>query len=369
MLDKQSFTKLTFFRGRVALYAILKAMGIGKDDQVAIQAFTCLAVPEAVMANGARPVYIDIEASSFNMDPVDLAKKITPKTKAVVIQHTFGIPVNMDAIISLATKLNIPIIEDCCHALLCSYNGRRLGTFGVASFYSFEWGKPLVAGLGGSATVNNPELLLKIETDYKNYGMPGLMTKLKIQLQYLAFSIFYKPSAYWFVKDTFHKLSSLGLLKSNYNPISDNNMSEDFSYKMPNFLKRRLIRKIKNIEKHAEHSRYVASEYKRRIKSRALSHPKEMPGSEIIYVRYPLLTRNKEQLLRDARLANIEISDWYYTPVHPLKQEEWHLVGYRAGSCPNAESVSRQVVTLPTNEKVAKKDIDRIIEFLNTAKI
>ena len=104
-----------FLRGRVALAALLKALNIGKGCAVAIQAFTCSALAEAVLSVGATPVWVDIEPDSFTMDADDLAKKISPQTKAIVIQHSYGIPASMDELCALAVKHNIPVIEDCCH--------------------------------------------------------------------------------------------------------------------------------------------------------------------------------------------------------------------------------------------------------------
>ena len=137
------FNNLLYYRGRVAQAAILNALGIGQGDKVAIQAFSCLAVPEGVYATGAEPIYIDIEENGYNLCPDSLSERITPKTKAIIVQHTYGIPAQLDKIMAIAKDNGILIIEDCCHSLDGKYNSKQLGTFGVAAFYSFEWGKPI----------------------------------------------------------------------------------------------------------------------------------------------------------------------------------------------------------------------------------
>ena len=172
IISNGQLEKLTFFRGRVALYAILKAMGIGAGDHVVTQAFTCIAVPEAIIASGAHPVYVDLESNGFNMDPDDFKLKITSQTRAVVVQHTYGIPANMDSIVQIADERSIHIIEDCCHTLVSKYRGKLVGTFGAGSFYSYEWGKPIVVGIGGSAGVNDKDLRKKIERQYSCYNFP-----------------------------------------------------------------------------------------------------------------------------------------------------------------------------------------------------
>ena len=111
-MNNHSCQQLTYYRGRVALAALLKGLGVGAGDSVAIQAFTCLAVPEAVLATGATPLYVDIEQDRFNMDPPCLAERATASTKAIVVQHTFRIPARMDRIVAIASQHDIPIIED-----------------------------------------------------------------------------------------------------------------------------------------------------------------------------------------------------------------------------------------------------------------
>ncbi len=359
--------RLTFFRGRVALYAILKALGVGAGDQVVTQAFTCVAVPEAIMASEALPVYVDIEPNGFNMDASDLERKITPQTRAIVAQHTYGIPADMESIKYVADKAGIPIIEDCCHTFLSIYKGKRVGSFGVGSFYSFEWGKPIVVGIGGSAIINESDLNEEIQSRYENYTFPSTVKLMRIQLQYFGFKILYRPSLYWRVRDMFHMLGSIGAAESNYNPVQENQMAEDFCLKMPKPLQKRLLTKLKELNAITQHSRYVAAEYSAGINSSGISHPVQPADSETVFARYPLIAQDKAALLVKARKAYVELADWYSTPVHPLEKADWSKVYYEPGSCPNVEARCKQVVTLPTHSAVGRHDIDRAIKFLNEA--
>lgn len=369
MTVTRNISNLTYFRGRVALYAILKGLNIGAGDEVVIQAFTCLAVPEGVMASGARPVYVDIETAGFNMDPADLERKLTPQVRAIVVQHTYGIPADMRRIVSIAQERGIPIIEDCCHTLASTYKGRPVGSFGTGSFYSFEWGKPVVAGIGGSAVVNDPQLKERVKAQYEHYRYPGFVTLARIQLQYYAFKILYRPSLYWPVRSAFHRLGSLGLAESNYNPVGVDNIAEDFRLRMAPPLQRRLARQLTKLDDLTCHSQQIAKAYREQIRSAAVTHPVLPEGADPVFARYPLLARNKQRLLQAARKANVELAEWYATPVHPLTGDELRLVGYEPGSCPNAEARCGEVVTLPTHPAVGKKDIERIISFLNEVEI
>jgi len=357
---------LPFYRGRVALYAILKGLGIGAGDQVVTQAFTCIAVPEAIMASGARPVYLDIEKNGFNMNTGDFERKITPQTRAVIVQHTYGIPADMERIKYVADKAGIPIIEDCCHTFVSTYKGKMVGSFGVGSFYSFEWGKPVVAGIGGSTIINDPTLNRKIQFQYKDYKFPSTVKLMRIQLQYFGFRILYRPSLYWPVRNMFHLLGSIGAAESNYNPVQENQVAEDFCLKMPKPLQKRLSTKLKKLNAITQYSRYVAAEYRAGINSSTITHPVQPADSETVFARYPLISQDKVGFLANARKANVELADWYSTPVHPLEKDTWDKVHYEAGSCPNVEERCKQVVTLPTHSAVGRRDIARAVRFLNT---
>ena len=110
-------TRFTYFRGRVALAAILRGLGVKAGDEVALQAFTCVAVPEAIMSIGAIPVYVDVEPGGINMDAEDLARKIGAATRAIVIQHSFGLPADVAQLTSIARDNNLPLVEDCAHTI------------------------------------------------------------------------------------------------------------------------------------------------------------------------------------------------------------------------------------------------------------
>ena len=313
--------ELIFFRGRVALYAILQGLGIGNGDKVVTQAFTCVAVPEAIMAAGARPVYADIEKNGFNMDAGDLERKITPQTKAVIVQHTFGIPADMERIKHVADKAGIPIIEDCCHTFDSMYKGKMVGSFGIGSFYSFEWGKPVVTGIGGSAIINDSNLNEKIQSKYKDYKFPSTVKLMRIQLQYFGFKILYRPSLYWPVRNMFHILGSIGAAESNYNPVQENQVAEDFCLRMPKLLQRRMARKLRNLDAWSRHSRWVSNEYQAGIVSNMVEHPVISSDCEVVFARYPLLTNDKNTLLKQARKAKVELANWYSTPIHPFDRQ------------------------------------------------
>ncbi len=354
--------ELTFYRGRVAMFQILKALGIGPGDLVATQAFTCLAVPEGILATGAKPCYIDTAVDQVNLCLQDLKLKWTPKIKAVIVQHTFGIPANIIPIKEFCDMQGVPLIEDCCHTFASELSDQLVGTFGVGAFYSFEWGKPIIAGVGGSAILNDPVLRSKVKDAYDQCGQPSKMRQLKVQAQYAVFNLLYRPSTYWTMKSLFHKLSKIGAAEGNYNPSGE--VSSDFSTQMAQPLVKRVSVASRFAKSMIEHSNEISAKYEMELnpKLRRVCSPE---GSKTVYARFPLLVDDKQAVIRAAELAKVEIADWYKTPIHPLRDQEFASVHYELGSCPRAENLSKHLISLPVNQKVSQQDIRRIVLFLN----
>jgi dTDP-4-amino-4,6-dideoxygalactose transaminase len=142
------YTALAVNSGRSGQWTILKALGYGVGDQVAVQSFTCVAVPNSVIWLGASPVYVDIDAT-YNLTAETLRARITPQTRAVIVQHTFGILADLEPIRALCDERGLVLIEDCCHGLGARYRGKPIGSFGKAAFFSFGRDKILSSVFGG----------------------------------------------------------------------------------------------------------------------------------------------------------------------------------------------------------------------------
>jgi hypothetical protein len=152
----------TFWKGRTALYAILKAMDLGPGDVVLLPGYTCMVVPSAVMFLGAVPIYADVDAASYNVNQETLEaawrKHSGLRPKAIIIQHTYGIPVEAEPIIHWARDEGLVVIEDCAHVVSSRYHEKACGSLGDAAFFSSQWSKPICTGLGGWGVANNPAL-------------------------------------------------------------------------------------------------------------------------------------------------------------------------------------------------------------------
>ena len=156
--------------GTDALHLALRALNIGKGDEVITVAFTFVATTESVEIVGATPVFVDIDENTFNMDASKIEEKITPKTKAILPVHLYGQPCEMDKIMEIAKKHNLYVIEDCCQAIGAEYKGQKVGTFGDIGCYSFYPTKNLgTMGDGGLAITNSEEIKNRIVA-LRNHG-------------------------------------------------------------------------------------------------------------------------------------------------------------------------------------------------------
>ena len=361
-----------YMRGRVALSRLLLGLNILPGDKVAIQAFTCVAVPEALKSIGAIPVYVDVEKNSVNMSHKQLINILEEnEIKAVVVQHTFGIPANIIQILETCNKREIPIIEDCCHSINTKFQEKYLGDWSHASFYSFEWGKPIIAGIGGAAKVNDKKLKDFLEKDYSNMKNVGLFENLKQLIQLIAFKIFYKPSFYWYLKDGFHLFSKLGIATANFdkkNEYSVDNVSKDFIKKMSFINQMQLLISMKKLESELLHRKKISTLYEAEFNVDDLKRfnvSKSSENADISYSRFPILVKNKESILIEAKKDKVEIASFFDTPIHPLSTEELHLVDYEAGSCPNSEDLCKQLISFPINSKIDISAVKKIATYIN----
>ena len=363
---RQDLTRFTYFRGRVALSAILRALGIGRGDEVLLQAFTCVAVPEGIMSVGAKPVYVDIASGTPNMDPLDLAGKIGDRTKAVIIQHSYGMPADVVELTRIARERGVSVIEDCAHTIASRVNNRFVGSFGDAAFYSYEAAKPVFAGFGGSAIINSPELRRIIESDYGSYEEPPILSQLETAAMVYAYRIAYRPWSYWTVRSVFRALSKAGIIRGNYNKVGlALRPASDFRRRLGRVQKSVLIDQLGKLESQTIHRQKCAERYRATINSRAVDHFAIPHGFNPVFGRYPMIAHTRKSLIEKVRGSRIETAVFYDTPVQPLSGSALRDVGYEPGSCPQAEYLADRIISLPTGLQVSDAQLAKTADFFN----
>jgi len=144
--------------GTSGLHLVVRSIGLGPGDEVLVPSFTFAASVNAILFEGAMPVFVDIEAETYNLDPADLARKVTARTKAIMAVDVFGHPADWDRIMAVAQHHNLRIIDDSCEALGAEYKGRKLGTFGDAATFAFYPNKQITTGEGGMIVTDDDEI-------------------------------------------------------------------------------------------------------------------------------------------------------------------------------------------------------------------
>jgi len=318
------------------------------------------------MSVGAMPKYVDVAPGSPNMDPEDLRRRIGDSTRAIVVQHSFGLPADIVSLAAIARDARIPLVEDCAHSIASSVDGRRVGSFGVAAFFSYEASKPIFAGLGGGAVINDSALAETVSADYSSYSEPSLAGQAQLAAMFIAHRVAYRPSTYWTVRSLFRALSATGLIRGNYNKVADERgPAADFSKRMGRLQVGILERALRRLDANTAHRQRVANAYRSGIHRPGTTHLPIPPHVNAVFGRYPLIVEEKTSLIEGAKRAKVELADFYATPVHPLEGEALRSVGYEPGSCADAEWISTRIVSLPTGPQVDQRQIDRAVEYLN----
>lgn len=355
---------LHFYRGRVGLYHLLRTLGIGRGDEVVLQAFTCLAVPEAILAAGATPVWADLAPDSVNLCPRDVRAKLTVRTKAIIAQHTFGIPAEMRPLIALAAESGVPVIEDCCHSVASTVEGRPVGSLGLGAFWSYEWGKPVIAGVGGGARFNDATQQARLVAAQAALARPPARRNAILEAQYIAFARLYSPRTFWWVRRAFRLFGRLRLAESNYNPVGLETAA-DFRWLMAPGAERRLTAAIAAAAAFEAERRAQADAYRSTLASGSCRLPPLPADTEAVYSRFPLFVSNKEEVLAAAARRNLEVAGWFATPIHPLAGDELAAVHYRSGECPQAERAAAGILSLPVHAKVTRSFQRAVVELVN----
>ncbi len=354
---------VSFNSGRSAEYAILKATGIKKGDEVLVQGFTCVVVPNSVIWLGAKPVYVDFEKESLNMDPDDLEKKISLKSKAIIVQHTFGKPAKIEVIKRIAQKHKLLIIEDCAHSLGAKYKNRKLGTFGEAAFFSFGRDKVISSVFGGMAITNNPKIGRKLSSNQQRLRYPSYFWVFQQLLHPIVFVLVLK--LYNFLnlgKIILIGFQKLGLLSF---PVSKDEavtkQPQEFPTRLPNAQATLALSQFKRLKKFNQQRERISRLYRQKLKLKQLTHLSPIRGE--IYMRYPVLVQRAHELIDHAQKKGILLGDWYQNIVDP-KGVDFSKAGYSLGSCPNGEKIAQRVVNLPTYPRMRLREAKEVVQLI-----
>jgi perosamine synthetase len=352
----------TFNSARSALYILLRACGIGKDDEVIIQAFTCVAVPNSIHWTNATPVYVDID-ERYNIDPKDLQKKITKHTKAVIVQHTFGIPAEIDTIQKICEEHKVLLIEDCAHSLGASYKGKKLGTWGDASIFSFGRDKVVSSVFGGALIINAKSNILieNVQKQYTLLSYPSMFWTLQQLLHPICMACILPMYSFGIGKVMLVVFQKLHLLSFPVEMCEKEGCQPRIHpTKYPNALAQLLVVQLQKLERYNNHRISLAKKYYQSLQDfRSIQLPPNIEGA--IWHRFPIQKSDAISIIKKLRKNGIYIGNWYHNVIDP-KGVIFDRISYVKGSCPNAEAFAEHILNLPTYPHITNQDCDTVID-------
>ncbi|MFQ5413452.1 MAG: DegT/DnrJ/EryC1/StrS family aminotransferase [Phycisphaerae bacterium] len=354
-----------FWKGRVALYAILRALRVGAGDEVVVPGYTCVMDVNPVYYVGAKPIYVDIEPATFNIDPTRLAASITPRTKVILAQHTYGYPCALDDILAIAGRHGVAVVEDCCLAVGSRYRGRLVGNFGVASYFSSQWNKPYTTGIGGIAATSDANVARGIDAVVgEGCSAPRGREVAMLAAQLAAYRTLIYPVTTALATAMFRRLTRLGLVvgSSRADEFSTD-MAADFFKGMGDVQARSGLRQLHGIQRNLAHRRRMARLYDDLLAE--LGWPaRHVPDNvDPVLVRYPVRVANKQRAVSAAAGRLVELGDWFQCPLHP-KDTPLEAYGYQNGMCPVAERACAEVVNLPLHPRAGERTARRTVALL-----
>jgi perosamine synthetase len=374
LLQRINGSSITFWRGRVALYAILRALGIGNADSVVVPGYTCFAVPSAVCFAGAEPVYADIEPATFNLSlpTIQSALRRNPgaNVKAIIIQHTYGIPADTQPIVSWARERGIATVEDCAHVHGSRYlDGSNkwlpAGSLADASFFSSQWTKAVSTGLGGWVNAQDLNLWAEIQRFRSEHCVrPSKGEVAMLAAQVGIRTLLSHPRIDGMLKLVYQAMYGRGLVvgTSSRGELHAQ-MPSGYAKRMSSF-QERLLRRSSSDEFAVAHRRRLQRVYDEALELTGLPVLNAPEKCDPVLLRYPVRIKQKERALAEAKRSGLEIGDWYTHPIDGPESLDAGKLGYRPGTCPEGELAGREVVNLPMGLRVTDKSARQMVEFL-----
>ena len=307
--------------GTAAIQLALQACGVGAGDEVVVPANTFFATPEAVSAAGARPVFVDCDPVTSNLDPAKLERAVNARTRAVIPVHLYGQPADLDAVGEVARRHDLVVIEDAAQAHGARYKGRRVGALARAGCFSFYPGKNLGAyGEGGAVVTDDPEVarrvrLLRDHGSERKYHHEVVGYNLRLEgIQGAVLGVKLKHLDGW------------------------------------NALRRR----------HAARYRELLAPLE---EAGALSLPREAAYAEHVYHLFVVQSSSRDRLQRFLSAAGVQTGIHYPVPAH--LQPAYAALGHREGDFPEAERQARRVLSLPMFAELTEQQLGYVADALS----
>ena len=299
--------------GTSALHFALIALGVSKGDEVILPANRFIAAALAVSYTGAKPILIDIDKESYNIDTTKIKEKITKKTKAIVPVHLYGQTADMGSILEIAEKYNLKIVEDCCQAHGASYNGKKAGSMGDIGCFSFYPSKNLGAYGDGGAIVTSDEKILEKVSMLRNYGQK----------------------------------------------IKYNHLIKGFNGRLDNIQAAILRVKLKYLDEWNKARRKYALIYNSLLEDADVITPIQKDYAKHIYHQYVIRMKERDNLSKYLNSKKISTSIHYPIPIH--LQKAYSDLNYKKGNFPITEKYADEIISLPVFPELKQEEIEYVV--------
>ncbi len=308
--------------GTTGLHILVKALGIEEGDEVLIPSFTFAASVNVILYERAIPVFVDIEKETYNLDPEDLERKITKKTKAIMAVDVFGHPAEWDEILRIADKYNLKVIDDSCEALGAEYKGKKIGQFGDCACFAFYPNKQITTGEGGIIVTNNKKIA-KIARSLRNQGRGEMGAWL------------------------YHE--RLG-----------------YNYRMDEMSAALGVSQLKRIESFLQKRERVANMYTEKLKNYSwVKTPVVKPYVRMSWFVYVITLEDgldRDKVIEEMERRGIPARG-YFSPIH-LQPYIKEMFKTKEGILPITENISKRTLALPFHNNLKEEEIDKVLGVL-----
>jgi perosamine synthetase len=311
--------------GTAALHLLVCSLGLAPGEEVLVPSFTFAASVNACLYEGLRPVFVEIDAETYNLDPDDLERKVTPRTRAIMAVDVFGHPVEWDRVMCAAERHDLWIIDDACEALGAEYKGCKVGRFGDAATFAFYPNKQLTTGEGGMIVTDN-DGIAELARSLRNQGRSEMGAWLEHE--------------------------HLG-----------------YNYRLDEMSAALGLSQLMRLDTFLEKRERVARMYTERFEQFDLVRPPVIQ-SHVRMSWFVYVITLAEGLDRDAIMQSLESQGipcrGYFSPVH-LQPYIRSRLGFRGGELPITERIARRTIALPFHNNLTEAEVDRVVSALDMA--
>ena len=356
---------VSFASARVGVYGVLRALGVGEGDEVLVPLPTHIVVANAVSYTGAVPVYVDSLPGSYGMDLEAAQRLIGPRTRALILQHTFGIPNDLDAATAVAERHGLHLIEDCVHALGATYDGRPVGSFGVAGVFSTEETKTISTTMGGMVVTRDEALAARLGAFQASCAWPSRALTRRRLVKLISYHLLTEPHVHRATRWMFRRL-----VKRNPLPMPTD-AAERRGERPPGYEQRLTnaqaalgIRQLARLSGNVAHRRWLADYYGRCLARHGFAGPAAPAKASPALVRYPIWVDQRDALV-EAVSPSFAPGTWFLSVLQESATPA--AGGYRRGSCPFAEAAASHLLNFPTHPRVTARDVDFMVDTVVSA--